>query len=164
MLPAMETRVRTRLVIRPVRFVHDPLCGLSSFAGAASSRPRPKCVPPITMMYRRHKVAYVTRITTAIGRGGGARWKGPQAMRVSLRFIAVIVATTGLMVGTPTTALADDTFGQMVAMCAQMDLGETGNPPTVTCICNGGTMTFANFGGMVQHMKGMTCTSCTGCC
>ena len=85
-------------------------------------------------------------------------------MRIPLRFIAVIVATTGLMVGTPATATADDAFGQMVAMCAQMDLGERGNPPTVTCICNGRTMTFANFGGMVRHMKDMTCTGCTSCC
>lgn len=85
-------------------------------------------------------------------------------MRNLLRFVALIVATAGLMVGSSATALAGDPFGQMVAMCAQMDLGERVNPPTLTCICKGQTMTFANFGAMVQHMKGMGCTSCTSCC
>lgn len=85
-------------------------------------------------------------------------------MRNSLRFIVLLVASTGLMMGSPATAQADDAFGQMVAMCAQMDLGERGNPPTVTCVCDGETMTFANFGAMVKHMKSMTCTNCASCC
>jgi hypothetical protein len=70
--------------------------------------------------------------------------------------MAVIVAVIGLVVASPATALAADSFGQMVAMCA-MDLGGRGDPPTVSCICNGMTMLFANFGSMVQHMKDMAC-------
>ena len=83
-------------------------------------------------------------------------------MRTPLRFIAVIVATAGLMLGSATMALADDPFGQMVAMCAQMDLGQRANTPTATCVCDGQTMTFANFGAMVQHMKNRP--SCASCC
>lgn len=85
-------------------------------------------------------------------------------MRNALRFIGLLLAIIDLMMWSPATAQADGAFGQMVAMCAQMDLGERGNPPAVTCICNGETMAFANFGAMVQHMKGMTCADCANCC
>ncbi|MEV7527634.1 hypothetical protein [Agrococcus sediminis] len=74
------------------------------------------------------------------------------------------VASAGLMTLSPTRAQADDAFGQMVAMCAQMDVGGRGTPPTVTCMCNDQTMTFANFGATVRHIKDMTCTNCTDCC
>ena len=84
-------------------------------------------------------------------------------MRGTLRSIAVIVATAGLVAVSPAAALANDSFGEMVAMCAKAHLGERPNTPTVTCVCNDRTMTFANFGTMVQHMKDMGCTNCTTC-
>jgi len=45
-------------------------------------------------------------------------------------------------------------FGQHVAMCAH-HLGVRANAPAVTCAHDGMTMTFPNFGAMVQHMRTM---------
>jgi len=45
-------------------------------------------------------------------------------------------------------------FGQHVAMCAHQ-LGARGNAPEVTCSHDEMTMTFANFGAMVDHMRAM---------
>lgn len=45
-------------------------------------------------------------------------------------------------------------FGQHVAMCAH-HLGARANAPAVTCTHDGMTMTFPNFGAMVQHMRTM---------
>lgn len=85
-------------------------------------------------------------------------------MKRRLRLIAATLTIAAVVAGSPATALASAPFGQMVAMCAQMHLGERANPPMVTCVCNGRTMTFATFGAMVGHMKEMGCTSCASCC
>ena len=45
-------------------------------------------------------------------------------------------------------------FGQHVAMCAH-ELGARADAPAVTCTHDGMTMTFANFGAMVEHMRAM---------
>ena len=45
-------------------------------------------------------------------------------------------------------------FGQHVAMCAHA-LGARDDAPAVTCTHDGMTMTFANFGAMVEHMRAM---------
>lgn len=80
------------------------------------------------------------------------------------RLIAATAVATALVAGAPAAALASDgtpgAFGQMVAMCANAHLGQRAAAPTVTCTCDGGTVTFANFAGMVAMMKGSTCASC----
>ena len=72
-----------------------------------------------------------------------------------VRRFAVALATAGIVTaGFSATALAaDEPFGQHVSMCAQMSLGQRDNAPQVTCTHDGITMTFANFGAMVQHMR-----------
>ena len=85
-------------------------------------------------------------------------------MRTIPRYIAVVVAASGLMAVSSASAQAAEPFGRMVAMCAKMDLGERGSPPAVICVCNGRTMTFTNFGAMVQHMQNLGCTGCAACC
>lgn len=90
-----------------------------------------------------------------------------QAMRGPRQIIGATALATALVVGAPTAALAFDRppgdFGRMVAMCARDHLGQQTNAPTVTCTCPDGTMTFANFAGMVAAMKRSNCT-CTDCC
>jgi hypothetical protein len=49
---------------------------------------------------------------------------------------------------------AAEPFGQHVAGCAHQ-LGARANAPEVTCTHDGMTMTFPNFGAMVQHMQEM---------
>ena len=49
---------------------------------------------------------------------------------------------------------AAEPFGQHVAMCAH-ELGARADAPAVTCTHDGMTMTFANFGAMVEHMRAM---------
>ena len=72
-----------------------------------------------------------------------------------IRRFTVALAITGFAAtGLSATALAaDEPFGQHVSMCAQMSLGQRDNAPQVTCTHDGITMTFANFGAMVQHMR-----------
>ena len=73
-----------------------------------------------------------------------------------LRLVGVAVAVAALAGGSAASAVAAEdpaTFGQQVAMCAQTSLGQRTNPPTITCNHDGMTMTFANFGEMVLHMK-----------
>ena len=70
--------------------------------------------------------------------------------RLALTTIAALAAFGGVSGG----ALADTT-GQQIATCAQMTLPPTGNAPSITCTCNGTTMTFPTFGAMVQHMLAM---------
>ncbi len=72
-----------------------------------------------------------------------------------IRRFTVTLAITGLAAtGLSATALAaDEPFGQHVSMCAHMSLGQRDNAPQVTCTHDGITMTFANFGAMVQHMR-----------
>lgn len=77
----------------------------------------------------------------------------------------IVTALAIFLAGSPSPALAASgsvPLGQMVAMCAQMDLGARGNPPAVSCTCDGTTLTFANFGKMVQHMKDTGCSM--SCC
>ena len=71
------------------------------------------------------------------------------------RLILAIAASAALAAGFSGSALADNSFGQHVAMCAHTTLGQRDNPPAVSCTHDGMTMTFANFGEMVQHMRAM---------
>lgn len=73
------------------------------------------------------------------------------------RLIAAIAAAATLAAGISGTALAGDSFGRSVAMCAQMALGQRANPPAVTCTDDGMTMTFPTFGAMVAQMRAMGC-------
>lgn len=63
----------------------------------------------------------------------------------SLVATAIVAAT---LAGTASAA----PFGQQVAMCAH-ELGARDDAPAVTCTHDGETMTFANFGAMVEHMR-----------
>ncbi len=71
------------------------------------------------------------------------------------RLMLALAASIALAAGFSGSALADESssFGQHVASCAQATLGQRDNPPAVTCACDGTTMTFANFGAMVEHMQ-----------
>lgn len=79
--------------------------------------------------------------------------KGTKTM--TQRLILAIAASAAIAAGFSGSALADNSFGQHVGMCAHTTLGERANPPTITCTHDGMTMTFANFGEMVQHMRAM---------
>ena len=68
------------------------------------------------------------------------------------RLIITAIAAAALTGIASTSAVAADPFGQHVAMCAQ-ELGQRAGAPAVTCTHDGVTMTFANFGAMVQHMR-----------
>ncbi len=87
-------------------------------------------------------------------------------MKHPLRLAVGVIATAlgVFLAGSPAPAFASGTAsaGKMVAMCAQMDLGARDGAPMVTCTCSGGTMTFANFGKMVQSMKETGCS--LSCC
>ena len=72
----------------------------------------------------------------------------------SLR-LAVATITAAAVAGVAATnVVAGDSFGQHVSTCAH-ELGQRPSPPTVTCTHDGVTMTFANFGAMVEHMQQM---------
>ena len=71
------------------------------------------------------------------------------------RLILAIAASAALAAGFSGSALADNSFGQHVAMCAHTTLGQRDNPPAVSCTHDGRTTIFANFGEMVQHMRAM---------
>lgn len=73
------------------------------------------------------------------------------------RLIITLTASAALVAGFSGNALAGDAFGQHVAMCAQMTLGQRDNPPWVTCTHDGVSITFANFGAMVRHMRTEGC-------
>ena len=66
--------------------------------------------------------------------------------------VAAAVATSVFGLGSGSAVAS--TFGQSVSMCAH-DLGQRADPPAVTCSHDGVTMTFANFGAMVEHMRQM---------
>jgi len=70
------------------------------------------------------------------------------------RLTAAAAAAAALAGAGATGALAADPFGEHVAMCAQ-ELGARADAPTVTCTHDDMTMTFANFGAMVEHMRQM---------
>lgn len=94
-------------------------------------------------------------------------------MKYGYRLMAGVIVAGALMASSSASALAgggSGGFGQIVAMCAQHHLGPRANPPSVTCTCPvtctcggaacacaGKTMTFENFGKMVQHMREMNC-------
>lgn len=69
------------------------------------------------------------------------------------RLILAIAASAALAAGFSGSALADNSFGQHVSMCAHTTLGQRDNPPAVSCTHDERTMSFANFGEMVQHMR-----------
>ncbi len=72
--------------------------------------------------------------------------------------VSFIAGAAVFAAGFAPTAVASDgsAFGQHVAGCAQEHLGQRTSPPSVTCAMpDGTTMTFANFGAMVQHMRTM---------
>jgi len=65
--------------------------------------------------------------------------------------VLAVAAVAALALGGPAAA---EPFGQHVAMCAHQ-LGARANAPAVSCSHDGMTMTFANFGAMVEHMRVM---------
>lgn len=67
--------------------------------------------------------------------------------------VLTAVGALGASFSTPASA-AGPPFGAHVSDCAQMSLGQRAGAPAVTCTHDGTTMTFANFGQMVQHMLG----------
>ncbi len=72
-----------------------------------------------------------------------------------LRNVALaLAAAVTLAVGSAATASAG--LGEQISSCAQM-LGQPDNPPAVTCTHAGMTMSFANFGAMVAHMRETGC-------
>lgn len=81
------------------------------------------------------------------------------------RVIGGTALGAALLVGSPSAAPAAEggDFGQMVAMCAKEHLGPRAGAPSVSCPCPEGTMTFANFAGMVAEMRASACT-CEACC
>ena len=66
-------------------------------------------------------------------------------------------ALVALAFGAGPAAAADGPFGAHVSQCAQEHLGKRADPPALTCTCmhDGVTHTFANFGEMVAHMREM---------
>lgn len=69
----------------------------------------------------------------------------------------IVSAAVFAVAALPSAGLASDgsALGQHVAGCAQEHLGQR-TPPSVTCTMpDGTTMTFPNFGAMVQHMRSM---------
>lgn len=76
-------------------------------------------------------------------------------MQRSIPLAVTAVAAAVALAGAP-AALASpkaSEFGRHVADCAQGHLGQRDGAPAVTCTHEGVTMTFANFGAMVLHMK-----------
>lgn len=71
--------------------------------------------------------------------------------RLTIAAAAVAVLATSV---SGTALAAEEPFGQHVSMCAH-ELGKRADTPAVTCTHDGMTMTFATFGAMVQHMRGM---------
>ena len=63
---------------------------------------------------------------------------------------ALALGLTGGAMAAPSPA-AD--FGQHVASCAQEHLGQRTDAPGVTCTHDGMSMSFENFGAMVEHMR-----------
>ena len=75
-------------------------------------------------------------------------------MRLLRQLSIGALATAAVAGGTAVSASAAAPFGQHVAMCAHQ-LGQRAGAPAVTCTHDGMTMTFANFGAMVEHMRQM---------
>ena len=71
------------------------------------------------------------------------------------RLILAIATSAAIGASFSGSALADNSFGKQVAMCAHTTPAQPANPPSVTCTHDGMAMTFANFGEMVQHMRSM---------
>lgn len=72
----------------------------------------------------------------------------------NLRRLSVAALVVAGLAGAAATSAAADVFGQHVAACAH-ELGQRPDVPAVTCTHDGMTMTFANFGAMVEHMRQM---------
>lgn len=77
-------------------------------------------------------------------------------MRGARSLAAILGAGLALGGGLPGGALAageeESGFGDHVASCAQMHLGQRENPPSLTCEHDRHVHTFATFGDMVEHM------------
>jgi hypothetical protein len=82
-----------------------------------------------------------------------------EAMTRTTRLTAALVAAGALAAVSAGNALAQPAgqadFGQHVAACAQLHLGQRADPPQVTCGHDGTAMTFPTFGAMVLHMLEM---------
>lgn len=75
-----------------------------------------------------------------------------------MRFPRTVAATaTAFAVIAAPAAAADANFGARVSQCAREHLGQRPDPPALTCTCvhDGMTQTFANFGEMVAQMRAM---------
>ena len=67
---------------------------------------------------------------------------------IRMQILVVSVIASAAFGGTASAA----PFGEHVSSCAQQ-LGARDDPPTVTCAHDGMTMTFPNFGAMVEHIR-----------
>jgi hypothetical protein len=72
----------------------------------------------------------------------------------SLRRLTIAGLIVAGFTGGTATSTAADVFGQHVAFCAH-EQGQRPDAPAVTCTHDGMTMTFDNFGAMVEHMRQM---------
>ena len=69
---------------------------------------------------------------------------------IRMQILVVSVIASAAFAGTASAA----PFGEHVSSCAHQ-LGAREDAPTVTCAHDGMTMTFPNFGAMVEHMRTM---------
>ena len=72
----------------------------------------------------------------------------PRIKRLTIAAVAAAILAGAVSAN----AIAADPFGQHVSMCAH-ELGSRADAPDVTCTHDGSTMTFANFGAMVEYMR-----------
>ena len=68
------------------------------------------------------------------------------------RLLLSFAATAAVAAAFSGGAVASDSFGSHVSSCA-MSLAPSDNPPAIACSHDRLTMTFANFGAMVQQMR-----------
>ena len=70
----------------------------------------------------------------------------------AFRLLGLAVTAEAVVAGGAAPTAAAGPFGDHVAMCAHQ-LGHRADAPAVTCTHDGVTMTFPNFGAMVEHMR-----------
>lgn len=80
----------------------------------------------------------------------------PRTKRTTLVLATTTAALATAFAGSALAAPAEQaTFGRHVAACAEMQLGQRPEAPSVTCAHHGTTMTSPTFGAMVVHMQDM---------
>jgi hypothetical protein len=80
----------------------------------------------------------------------------PRTNRTILVLLVAAAALATAFAGNAVAAPAEQAmFGQHVAACAELHLGQRPDAPSVTCVHHGTTMTSPTFGAMVGHMQDM---------